>query len=235
MDKPKLSKDQLLQLVNFIKRRGFRQPLLIAEILDHFACKVEEKMFSFPGISLEKAMTDAHADFGFSGFAPIVNAYQGGIKKKYSTVYKAELRKTLLMPIPVLLSVVAFFAFYISFIWAGKNNYNHLSGINDACLGLYLAYILCSVYFAIKYFSGFETDYIKSTILGQDVFFVFPILVLLPLQHINYCTLPFGIMSFVGSLGAAYLVIRHYTLYKVLAIGIDENTIVENYLKGIGA
>ena len=42
MDSKVLSQEQLKELVRFIHSRGFREPAVVLEILDHFACKVEE-------------------------------------------------------------------------------------------------------------------------------------------------------------------------------------------------
>ena len=42
MDKLTLTKQQLKELKKFINSRGFREPLIVMEILDHFACLVEE-------------------------------------------------------------------------------------------------------------------------------------------------------------------------------------------------
>ena len=63
MDNLTLDNGQLYPLIAFINKRGFHEPLMIVEILDHFACKVEEKMNQAPGISLEAAMAAAHDDF----------------------------------------------------------------------------------------------------------------------------------------------------------------------------
>lgn len=235
MDKPKLSKDQLLELVIYIKRRGFIQPLLITEILDHFACKVEEKMAAYPGITLEKAITDAHADFGFSGFAPIVSAFQGNLKKKYADIYKAEVKNTLMRPIPVILSVLAFLAFYNGFLWAGKNHYNHVADINDACFGLYLTYMLSSLFIAMKFFSGFKPNLIKTALFNQDIIIIVLFIFLFPMMAFKYGIISFSIMSIVGSFSSAYLIIRQFSLYNALIIGNDENTLIENYMNGIRA
>ena len=235
MDKPKLSRDQLLQLVIYIKRRGFTQTLVIAEILDHFACKVEEKMAAYPGISLERAMTDAHADFGISGFAPIVSAFQGSLKKRYADIYKAQVKKTLMKPIPVVLSVLAYLAFYNGYLWAGKNHYNHVAGMNDACFVLYSLFVISSLYFTIKFYSGSKTDLIKTAVFGNDLVLVFIIMFLLPMQNLVYGTLMYSIVSFIGSFASSYLVIRQYALFNSMAIGADESSLVENYLNGLKA
>ena len=56
MDKVTLTKEQLEELKVFINSRGFVEPVVVLEILDHFACKVEEELEQNPQYSLKKAM-----------------------------------------------------------------------------------------------------------------------------------------------------------------------------------
>lgn len=71
----KLNKEELKELVGFIRKKGFTEVDVQLEILDHFACKVEEIRAEQPSIELSKAMTQAHASFGVMGFSTIEESY----------------------------------------------------------------------------------------------------------------------------------------------------------------
>lgn len=48
----KLSADQLAQVEAFIRRRGFSDVVVVHEVLDHVACRVEEKLIQVPTVAL---------------------------------------------------------------------------------------------------------------------------------------------------------------------------------------
>jgi hypothetical protein len=78
MDKVVLNKEQLKELKWFIHSRGFLQPLVVMEILDHFACMVEDMMQEDKELTLKQAMIKAHASLGVMGFRPIADAVEKG-------------------------------------------------------------------------------------------------------------------------------------------------------------
>ena len=96
MDKIILNKEQLKVLKDYIGSRShrFKDPVVMLEILDHFACKVEEKMME--GWAFEKAIEQAHSSFGIKGFAPIADHVEQGISKKYRQFRNKEFGKLLL-------------------------------------------------------------------------------------------------------------------------------------------
>lgn len=98
MDKIVLSKDQLQQLRTYIGKRSLRfsDPVVMQEILDHFACKVEELLSAKPGMDFNDAMLRAHRSFGVKGFAPIADHVEQSLVKKYKKMSYREMKSVLL-------------------------------------------------------------------------------------------------------------------------------------------
>lgn len=99
MDKVTLTKEQLTILKRFIESRGFREPLIVMEVLDHFACLVEEKLHANPSMPLEDAMREAHASFGVMGFKTLADAADRERNKMYNKVFKKHLKKFFTSPL----------------------------------------------------------------------------------------------------------------------------------------
>jgi|GEM_PF-1911098 len=121
MDKVKLSQEQLKELKYFIYGRGFREPEVMMEILDHFACKVEDKLSTNPGMKLDAAMKQAHNEFGYNGFYSIKSSLDVFTKKRYKNVYWTQV-KTVLKNIPVMLLLAGLgYGTYTASAWAFVN------------------------------------------------------------------------------------------------------------------
>lgn len=121
MDKIVLDKEQLTTLTHFIWKRGFREPELVHEILDHFACKVEEVLQNHPQMNLQDAMCKAHESFGVMGFAPIVSAYQAERIAKQKLIIKTARKKTLTsVPTIITALLLGYFVFQYT-MWASTN------------------------------------------------------------------------------------------------------------------
>ncbi|WP_051293317.1 hypothetical protein [Olivibacter sitiensis] len=137
----KLTAHQIEELKSFISKRGFVYTDVQLEILDHFACKVEEKMNLNTNLGFEDAMTAAHRDFGVMGFAPIEDA----IGKDITNRLKREARQVLkhwFTSARVLL--VLFFLFLSSKFYL-------LIAKPTLCLVmLFAAYLCCLIYFLIS-------------------------------------------------------------------------------------
>ncbi|MES2478625.1 MAG: hypothetical protein V4561_06035 [Bacteroidota bacterium] len=98
MNNIELNEDQLWQLREFIMHRGIKEPDVINEILDHFACKVEEIWSREKNLSLEKVMQLAHQSFGASGFRPLIAQYENHLEQVTNSIFKQELKKVLSSP-----------------------------------------------------------------------------------------------------------------------------------------
>lgn len=98
MDNIILNEDRLWQLRNFIIKRGIKEADVVNEILDHFACKVEEILSAEKNMPLERAMQLAHQSFGASGFRPLVAEYEKHVEQTLNSLFKQELKKVLSSP-----------------------------------------------------------------------------------------------------------------------------------------
>lgn len=98
MDRKTLNKEELLQLKTFIESRSatFAEPAVMLEILDHFACKVEEVLRDEQGIAFRDAVQKAHKSFGVRGFAPIAAAFEKSVLQQYRQWFRKERLKVLL-------------------------------------------------------------------------------------------------------------------------------------------
>lgn len=92
-----LQKAELHTLRNYIEKRStqFSEPAILVEILDHFACKVEEIREKKPGIGLDEAMKEAHASFGVRGFAPLADQAQNSLYQRYRKLAIREMKAVL--------------------------------------------------------------------------------------------------------------------------------------------
>lgn len=108
----KLTTAQLGEIKTFINKRGFKQFDLQMEILDHVACKVEEKMTDNPEMSFEKALLQTHAEFGVFGFSTVEDSMREALSRQYRNLRRAELRNWLAFPRVFLVLGYAFLAFY---------------------------------------------------------------------------------------------------------------------------
>lgn len=84
----KLSAADINQIRVFISKRGFTEPDLQMEIIDHIACRVEEMLTANPEISLGQAVHTAHAEFGIMGFSVFEDAMKANLQKRYFKIFK---------------------------------------------------------------------------------------------------------------------------------------------------
>jgi hypothetical protein len=131
MDKLTLTPLQLKELELFIYKKGFKDPVVKNEILDHFACKVEEKLADVPSTNLDEAMQKAHADFGYSGFRLIQDNLEKELKTRYKKYFRAEIKKVLLSVHGLIIMPLFGFLTFKSYLWAHANHHMHVLGQND--------------------------------------------------------------------------------------------------------
>lgn len=106
MNKILLDDTQLLQLKRFIILKGIKQEDVIHEILDHFACKVEELVNENAYLPFEKAVEQAYYSFGYNGFQKMTEQYEKRLKKILWKEFKSAL------PTVLQTKLVA-----VSFVW----------------------------------------------------------------------------------------------------------------------
>jgi hypothetical protein len=98
MDNRKLNETEIALMKQYIASRSysFKEPGIMAEILDHFACKTEEILNEQKSISFPEAMTMAHKSFGVRGFAPIAAAWEANTTSYYKQWSKGNALRLLL-------------------------------------------------------------------------------------------------------------------------------------------
>ena len=119
-DKVKLTPEQITLLKDFIRKRGFNDALQINEILDHFACKVEEVLTEDNTLNLKQAMQKAHNSFGVMGFHPIAEALGKGLSLKYKQIYWKYVRQLITSPKWILVFMLVFFLWLSTYTSSGQ-------------------------------------------------------------------------------------------------------------------
>jgi len=145
MDKYTLNGQQLDQLRMFIRRRGFTDDLVVEEILDHFACKVEELLDTEPRLAFDEAVERAHRSFGVSGFRPVVKAFEHQLGSRYRRLFWRNVKQILLSPKYLLALIPAGYLLFQGIAWTELHNYRHIAGINDLTLIIWIAIFIYEI------------------------------------------------------------------------------------------
>lgn len=146
MDSKVLSKEQLKELVRFIHSRGFREPVIVLEILDHFACKVEEILAAKPFIHFGQAITEAHKSFGALGFRPIVASFEEATEKRYKVIFWKNFQAVVSTPWSVILLPLIAIGYFKFFMWTVKAQHAHILDVNDGVSVFFLTLIALQLY-----------------------------------------------------------------------------------------
>ena len=108
----KLTADQLAEIKHFIRGKGYTEPDIQMELLDHLACGIEERM---ENSDFNKALSDTYKGFGIFGFTDFVE----GINKGHKRAIRSQIRHFLMacFRLPWLLVTVLFvFLLYSSYL-----------------------------------------------------------------------------------------------------------------------
>lgn len=111
----KLTQQQIEYIRTFIKQRGFTAMDLQLEIIDHVACRIEEKMGKNPALSFEAALQQTHAEFGVLGFGQLEAAMVSSLRKKYFRQIQLELKRWLSFPGVLLVGSFAWIVYQLFF------------------------------------------------------------------------------------------------------------------------
>lgn len=221
-----LTQEQIVYLKDFIRKRGFVEPVQIQEILDHFACKVEEVLTQNPSLGLQQAMQQAHHSFGIMGFRPIIREFDDSLKKKYRSIYWSTIKKMLLsfkwLPLIILTAILG----YKFMEWTELSGLNNKWDMNIGANTIFVLFISTRIIIFIKTgaFRKRENNYfIKySNILDMSI----PYITLLSFSHspINHLK---AISIFIG-LCFTYLLLSSIAGYHTMKTAIKDH---ENFLK----
>jgi len=209
MDSITLTDNQLTTLRAFINRRGFKDELVVEEILDHFACKVEELMGADPGISFEDAMTRAHKSFGVSGFLPLAQAFEKQLEQKYSLLYRQYIKKLLTTPKYLLALIPTAYLFFKGVVWLEEQHHLVFGSINFVMLIIWVVFFISQL-IVLKKLGQLSSACYKKAVTGGSFFTLF--------------TLPFIVVFVVGSIPSGdvhlniWLIASILTLFMLIAL-----------------
>ncbi|WP_397444816.1 hypothetical protein [Polaribacter sp. R77954] len=78
-----LSKEQLLQIDNYVFSCGIKYYDVRAEIVDHFANILEERLAKNPDLDFKKEIRNIHRNFSDSGFSKLLKEKTKSVHKKF--------------------------------------------------------------------------------------------------------------------------------------------------------
>ncbi len=151
----KLTTQQLAEIKTFIKKKGYPEPDIQMELLDHLACGIEERMET--GIPFEKAFRETYNNFGIFGFSDFVEGITKGhqrtvwfqIKSYLKTIfglpwifftflvvyalYTATVRYSFWVPLSVLglSTVISYFVYFKSY-FRKERKYKNLAIVKNS-------------------------------------------------------------------------------------------------------
>jgi cation transport ATPase len=228
MDKMRLNEAELRKVIAFIESRGFHDPGVIVEILDHFACKIEEKMQMFPGTSLDEAMRAAHNDFGRLGFYPLMANYEANTRKKYKAVYRQQRNRVLTNPLYIVPVLILSVLFYYGYLWA--NVYAKWEGINLFSAIAYVGFLAAFIVLNLRFKLIRHKSKLINEILNMDLIIVC-FLNIICIQEAPYKPAALVFYAVVCSINCLYILVRTAAIWATLTISQPETDMVYSYLK----
>lgn len=141
----KLSKEQLDHIRGFISKRGFTAIDLQMEIIDHVACRIEDKLTKNPGLSFEQALKQTHAEFGIFGFSTLEEAMIKSLDRKYRGIIVQEFQRWTSFP-----SIFLFIGFGVLLFYLFLAVQTTPLLIACAALNLAASILVCTKHFRMK-------------------------------------------------------------------------------------
>lgn len=108
----KLTTEQINDIQTFIRKKGYSEPDLLIEMLDHVACLVEEKMDRQAELAFDSALQITYSDFGFFGFSKLAEGIIKGRKLAVKGSVKRVLRTVFSFPYILLVLATGIFLFH---------------------------------------------------------------------------------------------------------------------------
>jgi hypothetical protein len=107
-----LTKEQLLQIDNYILSCGIKYYDVRAEIVDHFANILEEKLAKNPELDFKKEIVNIHRNFSGSGFSKLLEEKTKSVQKKF---YKQSLKHLItFFKLPrIIITIALFYALFL--------------------------------------------------------------------------------------------------------------------------
>jgi hypothetical protein len=107
-----LTKEQLLQIDNYIFVCGIEFYDVRAEIVDHFANILEQKLIKNPDLDFKKEIENIHRNFSDRGFSKLLEEKTKSVKKKF---YKQSLKYlvTFLKLPKIIITITLFYVLFL--------------------------------------------------------------------------------------------------------------------------
>lgn len=103
-----LSTEQVQTLFSFTEKKGVPWYDLQVELVDHLACRIEEKMEADKSLQFGAVLEKAYKEFGLFGFGKIVQEKQSRLQRAARKLWWKELREFFTWPrIALLLLIVS--------------------------------------------------------------------------------------------------------------------------------
>lgn len=235
MDKVKLNREQLLVLVELIKKRGISQPIVLAEILDHFACKVEDKLSENPKLGFKAATELAYKSFGPLGFYSLRRAIEQDVYSKYKRLFNKEMKRVLVSPVEILCALGMALLAYFAFTWSNGKTFFYGMYFNPAYVIAFAVLVAAEIIMLRKLAGKMKDKQIVIAARGPLAFGAgFSFLSSAMCRFDKPTEFGAQLVAVIASFFCFYLVARAIVARKVISTGLDEETIVQNYLSSLG-
>ena len=125
-----ISKEQLLQIDQYLLKCGVKFLDVRSEIVDHFASILEKKLKNNPGLDFNKETQNIHSDFKDNGFKNLLKEKTKSVQKRFYKQSVAQLITFFKLP-KILIMVALFCALYwsMSFMEETASFFSVLSGV----------------------------------------------------------------------------------------------------------
>ena len=125
-----ISKEQLLQIDQYLLKCGVKFLDVRSEIVDHFASILEKKLNNNPGLDFNKEIQNIHSDFKDNGFKNLLKEKTKSVQKRFYKQSVAQLITFFKLP-KILIMVALFCALYwsMSFMEETASFFSVLSGV----------------------------------------------------------------------------------------------------------
>ncbi len=125
-----ISKEQLLQIDQYLLKCGVKFLDVRSEIVDHFASILEKKLNNNPGLDFNKEIQNIHSDFKDNGFKNLLKEKTKSVQKRFYKQSIAQLITFFKLP-KILIMVALFCALYwsMSFMEETASFFSVLSGV----------------------------------------------------------------------------------------------------------
>lgn len=125
-----ISKEQLLQIDQYLLKCGVKFLDVRSEIVDHFASILEKKLKNNPGLDFNKETQNIHSNFKDNGFKNLLKEKTKSVQKRFYKQSVAQLITFFKLP-KILIMVALFCALYwsMSFMEETASFFSVLSGV----------------------------------------------------------------------------------------------------------